>query len=102
MEKRTTFYRTNKFLILSILLLLAAVILIAINQTEIAFDPTSFAKLTLTIASVGLILLSITFAVVGFLSRSTVFSHWVSITTAVVDALVLIYVAFSLVTFLTN
>ena len=98
MEKNITFLRTNKLLV-SILLLLAAVTLIALNLNEIAFDPTDFAKFSLTIATVGLILLSITFAVVGFLSRSNVFSHLLSTATAVVGAALLIFAAYSIVTY---
>lgn len=99
MEKNITFLWTNKLLALSILLLLAAVTLIALNLNEIAFDPTDFAKFSLTIATVGLILTSIAFAVMGYFSRSTVFSHSVSITTAVVGAALLIFAADSIVTY---
>ena len=99
MEKIATFLRTNKFLVLSILLLLAAVTLIALNLNEIAFDPTDFAKFSLAIATVGLILMSIAFAVMGYFSRSTVSSHWASITTAVVGAALLIFAAYSIVTY---
>ena len=60
------FLRTNKVLILSILSLLAAATLIAFNLTEIGFYPNAPAKLALSICSVGLILMSIAFAVAGF------------------------------------
>ena len=99
MEKIATFLRTNKLLALSILILLSAVTLVILNLNDIAFDPTDFAKFSLAIATVGLIVMSIAFAVMGCFRSSTVFSHWASITTAVVGAALLIFAVYSIVTY---
>ncbi len=96
MRKLERIARSNKYLLLSVLMLIGAIIFVVINQVDY------LSKFSTAIVALALLVPSIILAGLGFYQTATVPLRWASMATVVVSAVVLIFVASSLITSLSN
>lgn len=96
MRKLERIAGSKKYLLLSVLLLIGAIIFVVINQVDY------LSKFATAIVALALLVPSIIFAWLGFYRPPSVPLRWASMATVVVSAVVLIFVASSLITSLTE
>ena len=96
MRKLERIARSNKYLLLSVLLLIGAIIFVVINQVDY------LSKFATAIVALALLVPSIILGGLAFYGPPSVLWRWASMATVVVNAVVLIFVASSLITFLTE
>jgi hypothetical protein len=92
----TAFIQSNKYWLLSLLLLIGASAFVVINQIDY------FSKFSTAMVALALLVPSIILAWLGFYRPPSVPLRWASMATVVVSAVVLIFVTSSLVTSLSN
>ena len=90
MRNLETFVQSNKYWLLSLLLLIAAVVFIVINQIDY------LSRFSVAIVALSLLGLSIVFAGWGFYRPPSVPFRWASMATVVASAVLLIFVASNL------